>query len=77
MSSCRGRAEFVMRECRARSLPAAEIRPIETADWPTKAVRPANSVLDSRKFEKEFGYAMPVWEASVSQVVARLAAEGI
>jgi dTDP-4-dehydrorhamnose reductase len=72
-----GLAEFVMCECRERSLAAAEIHPIQTADWPTKAVRPANSVLDSRKFEREFDYAMPAWRPAVSQVVARLAADGI
>jgi len=72
-----GLAEFVMSECRARSLAAAEIHPIKTADWPTRALRPANSVLDSRKFEREFDYAIPDWRDSVADVVDRLATEGV
>ena len=71
-----GLAEFVMAECRKHALPAAAVRPIRTEDWPTKAKRPANSVLDSRKFERTFGFAMPEWRQSVAEVVARLAQGG-
>jgi dTDP-4-dehydrorhamnose reductase len=70
-----GLAEFVMSECRKRSLPWAEIRPIPSADWPTRAVRPVKSVLDSEKFARDFGFIMPAWQESVSLVVDRIAAE--
>jgi dTDP-4-dehydrorhamnose reductase len=65
-------ADHVMGECRARGLASAEVRPIGTADWPTRAARPANSVLDSGKFASDFGFIMPDWRSSVSSVVARI-----
>jgi dTDP-4-dehydrorhamnose reductase len=64
-----GFARAIMAECRKRGLPAAEVRPIATADWPTKAVRPANSVMSSSKFERDFGFSMPRWEESLRKVV--------
>jgi dTDP-4-dehydrorhamnose reductase len=67
-----GFARAIMAECRKRGLPAAEIRPIATADWPTKAVRPANSVMSSARFERDFGFSMPRWEESLSKVIERL-----
>jgi dTDP-4-dehydrorhamnose reductase len=70
-----GVAEFVMSECHKHCLDTAKVLPIRTADWPTKAVRPSNSILDSRKFEAAFGYTMPAWRESMSAVVARLADE--
>lgn len=70
-----GFAAFIMDECRKVSLPAAEVRPIATADWPTRAERPANSVLASGKFENTFGYGMPEWQRSVARVVERFALE--
>jgi len=69
-----GLAECVMSECRKRSLPAAKVLPIATSDWPTRAARPPNSVLDSHKFEQEFDFTMPEWRQSVAVVVDRLAA---
>jgi dTDP-4-dehydrorhamnose reductase len=70
-----GLAEFVMGECARHSLASAEVRSIGTADWPTRAERPANSVLDSTKFECDFNFTMPDWRQSVSSVVWRLAAD--
>jgi dTDP-4-dehydrorhamnose reductase len=67
-----GLAQFVMDECRKHALAAAEVRPIRTADWPTKARRPANSVLDSGKFARDFGFVMPDWHNSLPAIVARL-----
>ena len=53
-------------------LPTASVRPVETADWPTRAPRPANSVLDSSRFARDFGYRAPLWQSSVAVVVAEL-----
>ena len=36
-------ADAIFEACRSLGLPAAQVQPIATADWPTKAVRPANS----------------------------------
>ena len=67
-------AREIMDQCAARGLPHVPVEPISAEDWPTRAVRPRNSVLDSRKFERAFGFAMPDWRASTSDVVERLAA---
>lgn len=69
-------ARAVMDECGRVGLPTAEIQPIRTVDWPTRARRPANSSLDCTKFEADFGFAMPEWSSSLGAVVGRLAAEG-
>jgi dTDP-4-dehydrorhamnose reductase len=65
-------AKAIFAECRAIGLPSAEARPIATADYPTKAVRPANSRLDTSKFEAIFGHNAPDWRHSLRDVVRRL-----
>ena len=52
--------------------PFAEVRKITTADWPTKAVRPPNSMLDCTGFAREFAYRAPDWRTSLTAVVERL-----
>lgn len=66
-------AEHVFSECARLGLPSAEAHPIATADYPTRAVRPANSRLDCARFESATGFHMPAWKDSASQTVARLA----
>ncbi len=68
-------AREIMAQCAADGLPHVPVEPIPTEDWPTRAERPRNSVLDSGKFEQEFGFAMPDWRASTREVVKRLARE--
>ena len=70
-TSWQGFAAYIMKECARLGLPAARVEPIKTADWPTRARRPANSVLDSGKFAHDFGFRMPEWRQSVSQIVSR------
>ena len=70
-----GFATLIMDECRRIGLPAAEVRPISTAEWPTAAIRPCNSALDSGKFARDFGFTMPELRASLGAVVQRLADE--
>lgn len=66
-------ARAIFDECRAQGLPAAEVEAIRTADWPTMAARPANSQLDSSKFERDFGWQMPEWQEGLADVVSRIA----
>lgn len=47
------------------------VRDIATADYPTRARRPANSTLDGSKLAAAIG-ALPDWAASVDAVTARL-----
>ncbi|HVL29165.1 MAG TPA: dTDP-4-dehydrorhamnose reductase, partial [Sphingomicrobium sp.] len=67
-----GFAALIMDECRRLGLPAAEVRAIATADWPTAATRPRHSALDSSKFAADFGFAMPPLATSLRAVIERL-----
>ncbi|TWT12884.1 dTDP-4-dehydrorhamnose reductase [Reyranella sp. CPCC 100927] len=49
-----------------------EVRAITTADYPTRARRPANSCLDSTRFETVFGMKARPWAERTREVVAAL-----
>ena len=66
-------AKATMEECERAGLPSAKVEPITTADWPTPARRPPNSVLDSGKFERTFGLRLPGWRESLTEVVEQIA----
>ena len=68
-------ASEVMVHCRRLGVPAAEVQPILTADWPTAAIRPRNSALDSSHFTHDFGFALADWRESIGATVERLASE--
>ncbi len=69
-------ATEVMAQCRRVGLPAADVRPVKTADWPTRAMRPHYAVLDCTKAERDLGIELPDWRQSVADAVERLAQEG-
>lgn len=50
--------------------PMPEIERIPAEEYPTPARRPANSVLDCRKFEATFGIATVPWRDALARVVA-------
>lgn len=52
--------------------PAATVRRITTAEYPTPAKRPANSCLDSTRLERVHGVRLPGWRESLPAVVRRL-----
>jgi dTDP-4-dehydrorhamnose reductase len=66
-------AEHVFRCSAEHGGPSANVRRIATADFPTPAVRPANSVLDCTKARKELGIVLPPWQESVANIVQTLA----
>jgi dTDP-4-dehydrorhamnose reductase len=66
-------AQEVFKQCAELGVSRATARPIATSEWPTRAPRPANSMLDSAKIRRDFGIALPDWQASVKPVVARIA----
>ena len=68
-----GLAQAVMDERRRLGLRVPQVLPIATADWPTPARRPLRSALDSARFTRDFGFAMPPWRASLGTVVDHLA----
>ena len=43
--------------------------PIATADYPTPAARPANSVLDSSSIRETWGVGQPDWRRYVAETV--------
>ena len=50
----------------------ASVVPITTKDYPTPATRPAYTVLDCSKFDRDFGSRRPGWRDAVRPVVAKL-----
>jgi len=54
--------------------PAARVRHIGTADYPTPARRPTNSRMDCSKLARVHGVQLPGWHESVRAVVGRLLA---
>lgn len=67
-----GFARHVLAESGARGGPVATVWAITTAEFPTRARRPANSRLDCARFEQDFSYCAPDWRQSAAEVVARL-----
>ncbi|MBL8581728.1 MAG: sugar nucleotide-binding protein, partial [Rhizobiaceae bacterium] len=67
-----GLARHVLEASRALGGPHAAVRDIATADYPTRARRPANSRLSSDKFAVAFGWRPPDWRGSAEQVVRRI-----
>lgn len=67
-----GFARAIFSESAKLGGPTATVTDITTADYPTKAVRPANSRLSTAKFQEVFNWSAPQWQSSLRDVVARL-----
>lgn len=72
-------ASYAIEYARACGWPVKtqQILALATAEWPTPAVRPANSRLDCRKLETLFKLHMPDWESGVRRVTELLIQEGL
>lgn len=57
--------------------PAAEVVPISTFEYPTPALRPANSRLDGSAFGARFGFVLRDWQAGIDETVRRILADRI
>lgn len=65
-------AEFareIFRQSAARGGPLAAVEPIATADYPTPARRPANSVLDTSALQAAYGIAPRFWAEALSDIL--------
>lgn len=51
---------------------SSRVFPIETKEYPTKAVRPPYSVLNKSKIKQTYGIAIPHWEASLRVCLEKL-----
>ena len=56
----------------AIKIKAIEVAPVPTSDFPTAAVRPYNSRLDTRKLQTTFGLSLPPWQQGVARMVAEI-----
>ena len=52
--------------------PPPRVEPISTADYPTPARRPANSVLDCRRIGEAFGITPRPWREALADVIREL-----
>ncbi|MGB1374081.1 MAG: dTDP-4-dehydrorhamnose reductase [Aequoribacter sp.] len=68
-----GIAQTLIQQAKEACLPLAtnerDLQAITTADYPTSAKRPANSLLDTSKLEKQLKFNLPDWEDDFSLVV--------
>jgi dTDP-4-dehydrorhamnose reductase len=65
-------AEAIFTEAARHGGPRPKVHAITTADYPTKAKRPADGRLDNGKLARVFGVALPPWEAGLARVMAAL-----
>ncbi len=81
MTSWHGFTQAIIEEyellCESRHWPALKtpvgnVLPITTADYPTPAVRPANSKLNCDKLSGTFGLVLPEWRIALKQVMVEL-----
>jgi dTDP-4-dehydrorhamnose reductase len=74
--SCAGRtswhgfAEAILENMRERGDKTAKLKAITSAEYPTPASRPANSVLSNEKLQSTFGVALPPWEEALALCLA-------
>ncbi len=64
--------EFALAVLRMAGVTTCRVKPVSSWEYPSKAVRPAYSVLDKTKIKRTFGVAVPRWEASLAECIAQL-----
>lgn len=62
-------ARFIFAQAAARGLHVPDIRPITTAEYPTRARRPANSRLSTERFERDFAMKPRAWQDAVEAIM--------
>ena len=48
------------------------VKPITTDEYPTRAVRPKYSVLDTHSIQKDFGIKIPLWQDALSRCIREI-----
>jgi dTDP-4-dehydrorhamnose reductase len=56
----------------AKGGPSCNLRPITTAEYPTRARRPANSRLDGSKLARTFRISLPEWQKSLERCIDQM-----
>lgn len=67
-----GFAAAIFREAARRGAPGATVIPIRTADYPTAARRPANSLLSTAVIERAFGITPRTWDVALADILDEL-----
>jgi dTDP-4-dehydrorhamnose reductase len=71
-TSWHGFAEAIFDAAAARGARRPRVQAIATADYPTKATRPADGRLDTSRLQAVFGVALPPWQAGLDRVMRAL-----
>ncbi|WP_066480285.1 MULTISPECIES: dTDP-4-dehydrorhamnose reductase [unclassified Sphingomonas] len=69
-----GVAEAVLKESAARGGPSAQVLPISSAEYPTPARRPANSLLSTARITRDYGIAPRPWQVALNEILDELLA---
>ncbi len=69
-TSWHGFAEEILQNMQAHGQRVPELKAITTAEYPTPAQRPANSVLSNEKLQQTFGIALPAWNTALALCLA-------
>lgn len=64
--------DFTISIHKLAGIKTCQVLPIETKDFPTKATRPAYSVLNKSKIKAVYGITIPHWETSLAACIAKL-----
>jgi dTDP-4-dehydrorhamnose reductase len=72
-----GFARHILQTSRKLGGPFAQVIDTTAANYPSKACRPKDSRLSTRKFEQAFGWRAPAWQESSDHVVERLLAANL
>lgn len=62
-------AQAIFATSAAAGGPSAAVRQITTADYPTPAIRPANSRLDCARIAAVHGVTLPEWQGALATVI--------
>ena len=69
-TSWHGFAEAILKDMKTRGEKIPALKAITTAEYPTPAQRPVNSVLSNEKLQQTFGIRMPSWEEALALCLA-------
>ncbi|HET9571138.1 MAG TPA: dTDP-4-dehydrorhamnose reductase [Bacteroidales bacterium] len=64
--------EFTLKIHKLADITSCKVNPVETKDYPTKAARPAYSVLSKDKIKADYDIHIPTWEESLADCIAKL-----
>jgi len=64
--------EEALRSGKKLKLKAEHVKAITTAQYPTAAMRPANSRLDTTRLRRSFGLVLPSWQSGMRKVLQEI-----